>query len=505
MTVRRDERYRQLNDVVREFEDACAEPSVVPALEFFDLHALEIWFGTPPNRLREVLSDLVKRGAPPRSIVGGVYAFLLGDPIETPLLATRLGDAVLPETEMFVRMFEHRLGGRLREASAAAEELSRARVDLHAMFDRRGGWNLFLSTQLGTTAMLAGDLTQALVYFTEARLHPPAPILRFLLREALAKSALIEASEGDLAHAREHLDAARAIPDSTSWTEPGVAAAIAVAEALLAEDGDSANAILADIPAAQLGEIWPFYAVAVNRAYGNVQNYVAADRRLGLLDSMALPRTPGDGYSGSIIPILRASNALCLDNPRAAEQFIALADPALARTQLVRAQLSLSTGQPRRALQQVLEMPEENRELRQVGVWRHALLAAAHLQLDQPAECETVLQRALASVGEFTEQDVRQFEDGVRTFAAQRIEGWPATQRRGSSFARASAATGKNLTEREVQVLQLLTSGRSRDEIAAALFISVNTLKTQLRSVYRKLGVSQRSAAVLEAQRRGIV
>jgi LuxR family maltose regulon positive regulatory protein len=41
--------------------------------------------------------------------------------------------------------------------------------------------------------------------------------------------------------------------------------------------------------------------------------------------------------------------------------------------------------------------------------------------------------------------------------------------------------------------------------IAEALFVSQNTVKTQLRSIYRKLGVSSRDEAVREARRQGLL
>lgn len=497
--------YRQIADVVGDFELACAQPEIGSALEYFDLHALEIWFGCPPGRLRETLGDLVARGAPANSVVRAVYSFLLGNPVELPLVSSRFLDEVLPEAEAFARMFEHRLRGQTVQASRAAADIVAVRTDLNAVFDRRGGWNLFLSVQLGTTEMLAGDLTQALIHFAEARMHPPAPLIRFLVREAAAKAALIEACEGDPEHARRHLAEARAIPVTTSWSEPGVDAILQLVESTLAEDPEQARSLVEAIPPGQIGELWPYAALALNRSLGWMAEYAEADIQLAALEAMALPRTPGVGYAGSILPQLRANNLLCLDNPQAAEALIESADPHMHRTQLLRAQLSLKLGQPRKALQQVLEISESERELRQVAVWRHALLAAAHLRLDQPSECMTVLERAMALPGRFRVEDALQFDDAVREFAQEMIDDWPRAEGRASSFARATAATGRHLTKRELAALKLLASGRSREEIAIELFISVNTLKTQLRSAYRKLGVSQRSAAILEAQRRGLI
>ena len=48
------------------------------------------------------------------------------------------------------------------------------------------------------------------------------------------------------------------------------------------------------------------------------------------------------------------------------------------------------------------------------------------------------------------------------------------------------------LTAREAEVLELLRTGRSNAEIAAALHVSIETVRTHARHVYRKLGVGTR-------------
>jgi LuxR family maltose regulon positive regulatory protein len=68
-----------------------------------------------------------------------------------------------------------------------------------------------------------------------------------------------------------------------------------------------------------------------------------------------------------------------------------------------------------------------------------------------------------------------------------------------SSRAAGSAAAGHEtpaLTTSELAVLRLLRSYMSNQDIADTLFLSVNTVKTHLRSVYYKLGVSSRREAV---------
>jgi LuxR family maltose regulon positive regulatory protein len=57
------------------------------------------------------------------------------------------------------------------------------------------------------------------------------------------------------------------------------------------------------------------------------------------------------------------------------------------------------------------------------------------------------------------------------------------------------------LTEREREVLRLLPSRLTLREIAAELYISINTLKFHLKVIYRKLGVTSRAEAAAVVQR----
>ncbi|WAC90287.1 LuxR C-terminal-related transcriptional regulator [Mycobacterium sp. Aquia_213] len=61
-------------------------------------------------------------------------------------------------------------------------------------------------------------------------------------------------------------------------------------------------------------------------------------------------------------------------------------------------------------------------------------------------------------------------------------------------------AVGEELTPKELEVLRLLSTRLSRREIGARLYISLNTVKTHQRAVYRKLRVEHRSAAVSRAR-----
>lgn len=68
-----------------------------------------------------------------------------------------------------------------------------------------------------------------------------------------------------------------------------------------------------------------------------------------------------------------------------------------------------------------------------------------------------------------------------------------------------SADGGTRLTGREVTLLELLPTHLSYAEIGGRLFLSVNTVKSNLKSLYRKLGVTTRSQAVQAARTRGLL
>lgn len=69
----------------------------------------------------------------------------------------------------------------------------------------------------------------------------------------------------------------------------------------------------------------------------------------------------------------------------------------------------------------------------------------------------------------------------------------------------AERLTSETLTEREREVLQLIVAGQSNKEIGASLNISEGTVKVHVNNLLSKLGVSDRTQAVTEALRRGLV
>jgi LuxR family transcriptional regulator, maltose regulon positive regulatory protein len=122
---------------------------------------------------------------------------------------------------------------------------------------------------------------------------------------------------------------------------------------------------------------------------------------------------------------------------------------------------------------------------------RHALQAA--LATAEPLDTVRPFTQAGSSVralltrlhGSFGETD---------TFAQRVLAAGADRQERQTMF-----------SQREITVLGLLPSLLSLDEIATDLTVSVNTVKSHLRSIYTKLGVSSRRMAVRSAHERGLL
>jgi LuxR family transcriptional regulator, maltose regulon positive regulatory protein len=90
-------------------------------------------------------------------------------------------------------------------------------------------------------------------------------------------------------------------------------------------------------------------------------------------------------------------------------------------------------------------------------------------------------------------------EAGTLVAAAKQSVGVPVSRRK------EDYPSSEELTPKELEVLRLLATRLSRREIGQRLYVSLNTVKTHQRGVYRKLGVADRSSAVKRATQLGLL
>ncbi len=95
----------------------------------------------------------------------------------------------------------------------------------------------------------------------------------------------------------------------------------------------------------------------------------------------------------------------------------------------------------------------------------------------------------------------------IHALAAGLLVGMPALVNPlfGASLANSGEQLIDPLTDREVEVLQLLAQGMANKQIALQLGISEHTVKFHISGIYTKLGVTNRTAAVRMGVRRGLI
>ena len=102
-----------------------------------------------------------------------------------------------------------------------------------------------------------------------------------------------------------------------------------------------------------------------------------------------------------------------------------------------------------------------------------------------------------------------QVEEGIRTYALAerdtREPPQPSLPSANNSDGRAPKPPSEDLSERELEVLTLLASGRTNSEIANDLIVAVGTVKSHVNNIYNKLEVRNRAEAGARARELGLV
>lgn len=498
-----------LGEIVGGIEAALERGEHQSATDLIEQNPLAVWYGMPPSRLAHFIQMLRRSGVQEGTVIGMMDALMSGDLQAELDTSDRDGMSEGEHTgsdaaTMIGRGFALRLQGRPVEALRCLPDVAPHRAALERVFDSQRGMTLFSAVQDGVTAMLAGDFRRARASLTRARWHVLVPHLAFLTRDAAVKQAMIEALYGDPECARELLAEADGIPRTESWAEDLIDAGVAIAASCVhAQTPAESMQVLKAVPLRDLGEMWPFYADAMQRAHLAAGDRGAATQAIQELEELPLPRVEGQGYTGSVLPLALAEHAVAAADLASARTQLQRADCSLAVTKLLSAHVEVASGRPREALAHLEGVHEETADFRALELQRLAAAAASFVMLGDDAAARAVIERILATPGGLRPDEARRFTHDVHRFASDTDVAWPFPV--GDRHAEPAVAAPVPLTPQETRLVQELARGMSRLEIASVHYITLNTVKAHLRAVYRKLGVASRTAAVLEAERRGII
>jgi LuxR family maltose regulon positive regulatory protein len=203
--------------------------------------------------------------------------------------------------------------------------------------------------------------------------------------------------------------------------------------------------------------------------------------------------------------------------PRAAVEVFEEHPPHSPESKVAEARSRLAAGEGERALAILDELPDGQRP--GPAITTRALLTRAQAldALGDTTAAENLLQRALAAARPyhlrrpFLESEPWLDRLFLRRPALAREHTWLTptlvglTPTAREEDEQPPVPLPDALSEREREVLERLAQLMSADEIAADLHLSVNTVKTHLKSIFRKLAVTRRGQAVRRARELGLL
>lgn len=405
-------------------------------------------------------------------------------------------------TQMIAFRTSGEIGAALMYARRLGDRMDTVRVEAR---DRLDGPRWYFHHQIGSTMLAAGDSGGALLEFATGRQLGLLSAQPDAERAILSRIAMAHALRGSLDDAERALVRSRALPAPTPAqvtasisTERTVAALIAVER--MADDQDD---LLAELgPYDSLDLMWPFALLARTRSLLARQQPHDALEAIRLARD-AHPEQSPESFASDIIAATTIAALVDAGDVAAARRNAEEQPGGGIHTRFARVRLSLREGRPDVAAKELRALaadpslsPVQRAEYAILTGWSE-LARTDDLDAGHAAQVARVVRRPeYRRLGTILP---RQLLIAVR----ERISAEAVAE-----FDEATAGTPRNemvehpvLTPGELRVLHALLDHESTAAIAGAFQVSPNTIKTQRRSLYRKLGCTNRDEALRAAAR----
>lgn len=379
---------------------------------------------------------------------------------------------------------------RLRAAVQQATAGGSIRASLYSMAE----------LQAGVTLHIANEIAAAIRAYASALEASGSVGNRFIAADAASKLALASIQEGDISAARHWLDEFDGHHGKVGWGAGMVGRSSVLARGYIAFealDFDAMQEALAQLPAEpDNDEFWSVHALLLairDMAAGNTTSAGL------LLDTLHRTRPYAAQSPMAVRNLLHAraltaplddAEALLPSNP-VPESITALA---------IR---YLHAGDEQKALSIIATRPSDAGGVRYTYRVRNIRLAARHRGVPLPEKALDEVARQHRERGVLADLLLFWMTGHGRQVAARLDLRTEDVERLERFSSEPWSKDRPRLTRREHQVLAGLRAGHSRVEIAERLFVSPNTVKTQVASLYRKLDVNTKSAALETATRWG--
>lgn len=394
--------------------------------------------------------------------------------------------------------------GALSHAKRLEDRIAQVRTESR---ERTDGPLWYFHLQIGSTLLSAGKSARALLAFATARQLAALAPQPDAERLVLGRTALAHAVRGSLDDARRLLSEAAELPPPTPAHIGSSAATEAAAAALVAVDRmtDDLDERLYEIESYDSYEMsWPFALLARTRAH--LARHQPDDAlEVTRLAADSHPPFPGTFATDVITAMTIESLATSGDLSRAAKVVDAdqRAEKRGILTRLALVRLALFDGDVRGATQDLRDLIDDTAP----GPAQRAKITvlAAWLEFVRTGDVDPHTAATIAQLGTKVNHR-RLFATTPQPVVDCVLSHLPAETAQAMRAALAGVEhmdvrERPRLTNRELLVLRALTLHPTTASIAAALHVSPNTIKSQLQSLYRKLGCSTREEAVQVASR----
>ena len=422
------------------------------------------------------------------------------------------------ETRALAGLAKARLEGDFQAALEAADGLL-AEAARHAGGPEDGTREALVHAMLGETALWAHDLERAGEELRKAVALARAHRLDFVALSALSYLALLDVMVHGPADEQGHGLQALELAADRGWSRVPQTACAHTGLALHAfYDLRPAEATLhlehARVAAAllhrrQLDFVIAHFDARMRSAAGEPRE---ALRALDDFEALHRHRGPALRHEQVSLAAMRARLQVESGDLEAAAATLApVADEPWVVVGTASARLALARGEPADAVE-VLEHFISAEAIHAVShVEARALLALAHDEAGEPGKAQRTLELALAlaetnrhrwpflELGRRMEDLLkRQIRAGTahRAIVGELLDTFADR----APVSRHVSPLLEPLSDREQAILRYLPTALSNREIAAELFVTTNTVKTHLRSIYRKLDVARRREAVERAR-----
>lgn len=432
-----------------------------------------------------------------------------------------------PETPAFVRATLYvryaaalRSLGRLNDALAAISSAS-AIADSRDVIPlaRRVPLTAEIALQRGAIALHGGDFDRAKADFRLAGSLAETNLSVANQLEVFGCLALIQLLMGDFEHALSYVARAESTGASPALRDSRFNAPALITELLIGvmqRGTDTVGPLVSRVQEATRESDWEalgLYAQAFTELFVGNAHEGLEKLRLALF---ALDEWQPVGFVNAEIRGLRAAAFLQLGDSGAAWDVLATLSPTQHHTvcpsRLV-AHLRFVTGDARGALDALRECESlgdnhSSRTLADVFLVK----AAAHLSLGGEEQSDVAFDRALRlaarnrmhSPFRLIPSEVVQEMLTRASTRSQPLEVGALIKRLDGLTVVLAPRDSLALSDRERSIARELVRGSNSSEIAETLFISVNTVKSHLKSIYRKLGVTSRVEAIHKSRELGL-